>query len=66
MAEQFAQGPTQAYGEIKRLMLSAQQAPLEQQLELETQALVRLVKTEDSRGALQAFLDKQAPIYEGR
>lgn len=66
VAEQFARGPTLAYGEIKRLMLSAQQAPLEQQLELETQALVRLVRTEDSRGALQAFLDKRPPVYSGR
>mgnify|MGYP006286437963 CR=1 FL=1 len=66
IAEQFARGPTLAYGEIKRLMLSAQPAPLEQQLELETQALVRLVQTEDSRGALQAFLDKRPPAYAGR
>lgn len=66
VAEQFAQGPTLAYGEIKRLMLSAQHAPLEQQLELETQALVRLVRTEDSRGALQAFLDRRPAQYHGR
>lgn len=65
-AAQFAQGPTLAYGEIKRLMQSAAHAPLESQLELETQALVRLVRTEDAQGALRAFREKRRAAYWGR
>lgn len=66
IAVKFAQGPTLAYGEIKRLMLSAAHAPLELQLELETQALVRLVRSDDARGALQAFRDKRPAVHAGR
>lgn len=66
IAQRWAAGPTLAYGEIRRLMQSASHTPLESQLELETQSLARLVRTQDAREALLAFLEKRRPAYHGR
>lgn len=65
IAERWAAGPTAAYREIRRLMLSAQDTPYETQMELETQSLAALARTDDAREALQAFLDKRAARFCG-
>jgi 2-(1,2-epoxy-1,2-dihydrophenyl)acetyl-CoA isomerase len=66
MAAQLAAGPTRAYGELKRLFLSAENQPLEAQLANEALSLARTAATEDARGALLAFRHKQKPIFNGR
>ena len=65
-AAQLAQGPTLAYGEMRRLLLSAQDQPLETQLELEAQALARIAATSDARNGLTAFAQKRKPEFQGR
>ena len=62
----WSTGPTLAYGEIRRLMQSADHTPLETQLEYETQGIVALARREDAWNALRAFLDKREPVYSGR
>jgi 2-(1,2-epoxy-1,2-dihydrophenyl)acetyl-CoA isomerase len=62
----WSTGPTLAYGEIRRLMQSADHTPLETQLEYETQGIVALARREDAWNALKAFLDKREPVYSGR
>ena len=66
VAEQLANGPTSAFGEIRRLLLSVQDQPLETQLELEAQALARIAKTHDAREGLTAFMERRAPCFKGR
>lgn len=66
LATQLAAGPTKAFGEIRRLLLSAFDQPLETQLELEAQALARMAATSDAREGLLAFRDKRAPSFLGR
>jgi 2-(1,2-epoxy-1,2-dihydrophenyl)acetyl-CoA isomerase len=66
LAERFAKGPTRAYGEIRRLLLSATDQPLETQLELEAQALARAAGTQDAREGLTAFHEKRRPQFVGR
>ena len=66
MATQLASGPTRAFGEMRRLLLSAEDQPLETQLELEAQALARTAATADAREGLTAFAHKRAPIFVGR
>jgi len=66
IAEQLANGPTKAFGEIRRLLLSAEDQPLEAQLELEAQALARTAGTADAREGLTAFAQKRRPAFTGR
>lgn len=66
IAREFAQGPTRAYGEIRRLLLSAVDQPLETQLELEAQALSRMAGSADAREGLTAFHEKRRPSFTGR
>ncbi|QIG54732.1 enoyl-CoA hydratase/isomerase family protein [Altererythrobacter sp. BO-6] len=66
VAAQLAEGPTRAFGEIRRLMLSAATEPLETQLELEAQGLSRIAATHDAREGLSAFAEKRSAKFEGR
>jgi 2-(1,2-epoxy-1,2-dihydrophenyl)acetyl-CoA isomerase len=65
VAMQLASGPTKAFGEMRRLMMSVVDQPLETQLELEAQALARIAATADAREGLSAFAEKRAPIFKG-
>ena len=66
VAAQLAAGPTRAFGEMRRLLLSASDQPLETQLELEAQALARSAATADAREGLTAFAEKRAAVFKGR
>lgn len=66
VAGRLAAGPTRAYGEIRRLLLSAEDQPLETQLELEAQALARMAGTADAREGLTAFAERRKPAFTGR
>lgn len=66
IAQRWASGPTLAYAEIRKLMQGASHTPLETQLELETQGITALARSEDTHNALRAFLAKQTPVYRGR
>lgn len=65
IAVQLAAGPTKAFGEMRRLMTSVLDQPLEAQLELEAQALARCAATADARGALAAFAEGRQPTFQG-
>jgi 2-(1,2-epoxy-1,2-dihydrophenyl)acetyl-CoA isomerase len=66
LAAQLAAGPTRALGEIRRLLLSANDQPLETQLEFEAQALARTAATADAREGLAAFAEKRPAAFSGR
>ncbi|HEY2659581.1 MAG TPA: enoyl-CoA hydratase-related protein [Caulobacteraceae bacterium] len=66
IATQLAAGPTRAFGEMRRLLLSANDQPLETQLELEAQALARVAHSADAREGVAAFGEKRRPSFEGR
>lgn len=65
IASQLAQGPTKAYGEIRRLLLSAQNQPLETQLEMEALGLARIAGTKDAKEGLTAFSKRRKPVFTG-
>lgn len=65
VVRQLAAGPTLAFGETRRLLLSAEDQPLETQLELEAQALSRIARTADAREGLTAFAQKRKPTFRG-
>lgn len=66
VAASLAAGPTHAFGEMRRLLLSAQHQPLEAQLELEAQALARTAGTADAHEGLTAFSQQRKPTFTGR
>lgn len=66
IAQQLAAGPTIAYGEIRRLLVSAASEPLDSQLEREAQALARVAGTADAREGLTAFGEKRLAQFTGQ
>jgi 2-(1,2-epoxy-1,2-dihydrophenyl)acetyl-CoA isomerase len=66
LAQRLAQGPTRAYGEIKRLFLRAGAAQLEAQLEDEALTLARIAATADAQEGIVAMVEKRKPVFRGR
>lgn len=65
VASRLAEGPTRAFGEMRRLLASVCDQPLETQLELEAQGLARIASTHDAREGLTAFAERRKPIFRG-
>jgi 2-(1,2-epoxy-1,2-dihydrophenyl)acetyl-CoA isomerase len=66
LARRLAAGPTAAYREVKAVLRIAATADLTTVLESETAAQMRLGMTEDHRAAVQAFLERRTPTFDGR
>jgi 2-(1,2-epoxy-1,2-dihydrophenyl)acetyl-CoA isomerase len=66
LARRFADGPTQAFGEIKSAFNRQPAATLPEQLALETIAQARLGDTQDFAEGVRAFQGKRAPKFIGR
>ncbi|WP_433710196.1 enoyl-CoA hydratase/isomerase family protein [Nocardia sp. CA-084685] len=65
LARSLAQGPTEAYRHLKRL-LRTDAAGLADALEREQAAQEALGATRDHSAAVEAFLTKSPPVFEGR
>jgi len=65
LANRLAQGPTLAYGKLKRLMHESFQNTLEAQLEAERTQFMASAQTADFKEALDAFLSKRKPNFKG-
>lgn len=65
-AHELAQGPTLAYAQVKKLLLSTEQESLETQMELEARGMGAMSRTEDGRNGIQSFLAKQKPVFQGK
>lgn len=66
IGREWASGPTEAYGGIKRLFLAAPHRSFESQLEDEAQTLAAIAKTADAREGIKAFREKRSPRFQGR
>ncbi|ABK53608.1 Enoyl-CoA hydratase [Acidothermus cellulolyticus 11B] len=66
LAEELADGPTVAYGAIKQALLYSAAHGLPDALDLEAGMQTVAGITADHAGAVQAFLRKQKPRFEGR
>ncbi|GAA0688413.1 2-(1,2-epoxy-1,2-dihydrophenyl)acetyl-CoA isomerase PaaG [Marinobacterium maritimum] len=66
LAERLAHGPSRAYGNIKRLLLSSSENSLEEQLQLEAETFGDTVLAEDWVEGISAFNGKRKPVYTGR
>ena len=66
LAGDLAKGPTEAFGQVKTLLNASFDNGLETQMELETRGIADMVRTEDGREGIDAFLNKRQPEFKGR
>lgn len=64
-ARKLAEGPTLAFGQIRRLMMSALRSGAEAQLEQEAQGLTRIASGDDAWEGLTAFIERRKPLFLG-
>ena len=65
MATGMAQGPTEAYAQVKRLLDSSFSQSLETQMELEALAIADQVASVDGQEGMLAFVEKRKPQFRG-
>ena len=65
LGQQFAAGPTKAYGMAKKLLQTAYSESMETQLEFESQGISSMMRTDDAQEALRAFVEKTPPSFKG-
>lgn len=65
LAQRLAAGPTQALGQLKRLLRAAPQNDLPTHLDAEAQAFLACAQTADFTEGVGAFLDKRKPLFKG-
>jgi 2-(1,2-epoxy-1,2-dihydrophenyl)acetyl-CoA isomerase len=66
LARKLADGPTLAYGEIKRLFMRAGAAQLTAQLEDEALTLARVAGSADAQEGIAAMAERRKPSFKGR
>jgi 2-(1,2-epoxy-1,2-dihydrophenyl)acetyl-CoA isomerase len=66
LVDRLANGPTLAYGAMKRLMRASFDRDLDTQLIAETAAFAGCAATQDMRAGIEAFFAKQPAQFQGR
>ncbi len=66
LARQFAAGPTVAYGAVRQAVAYSATHPLEESLAHEAELMALTGATADHTAAVEAFLAKRKPDFEGR
>ncbi len=66
LATRLAAGPTVAYGAVRQSVTHSAGRSLEDALATESQMMQRTGATEDHRAAVDAFVAKRQPTFEGR
>lgn len=65
LAQRLAQGPTQALGQLKRLLRASLRNDLGTHLDAEAEGFLACATTADFREGVDAFLDKRAARFSG-
>lgn len=65
LANQLANGPTMAFGVVKKLLQDSFTNSLETQLETEARGIAGMTKLADGQEGIEAFLAKRAPEFKG-
>ncbi|MDA1098541.1 MAG: enoyl-CoA hydratase-related protein [Proteobacteria bacterium] len=66
LAGKLANGPTEALGAVKKLLLMSPNDTLESQMERETRSISILARTSDGREGIDAFVSKRKPSFAGK
>jgi 2-(1,2-epoxy-1,2-dihydrophenyl)acetyl-CoA isomerase len=65
LATRLAQGPTLAYGGVKKLLQMAPNDSLESQMEREARMIVDMATSIDGKEGVRAFVEKRKPAFTG-
>jgi 2-(1,2-epoxy-1,2-dihydrophenyl)acetyl-CoA isomerase len=65
LANNLANGATEAYGQVKHLLVETFGQTLEGQMELESRGIAAMGQTVDGREGVNAFLEKRKPKFVG-
>lgn len=65
LAKTLAEGPTVAFGALKRLVLNSAQDTLESQMEHEAIAIAEAARTADAREGIEAFFENRPARFKG-
>ena len=65
LARSIAQGPTNAFGSVKSLVLSGYGESLESQMALEVEEIMQNAMGEDGQEGIDSFLHKRQPRFNG-
>ncbi|MDQ4112402.1 MAG: enoyl-CoA hydratase-related protein [Actinomycetota bacterium] len=65
VARRLASGPTRAYAQMRSLLRESWDRSLPGQLNAEVEALAATAGTADARGAIDAFIAKKRPTFQG-
>jgi 2-(1,2-epoxy-1,2-dihydrophenyl)acetyl-CoA isomerase len=65
LAAELARGPTRAFGEIKNLLLSTWEQPIEAQMEREARAMARVCRTDDAWAGITDVAARRVPQFRG-
>jgi 2-(1,2-epoxy-1,2-dihydrophenyl)acetyl-CoA isomerase len=66
VATTMANGPTLAFASVKSAVTFAASHSFEESLGFESQLMARTGSSADHRGAVEAFVEKREPSYQGR
>lgn len=63
---ELAEGPTRAFGAVKRLVADSLNQGFATQLEAESQCITILAQSQDTKGAIDALFAKRKPVFQGK
>jgi enoyl-CoA hydratase/carnithine racemase len=66
LTRRLASGPTRTMGTVRQALWNSMESGFEDQMRWEWDHVVELRKTEDSREARRAFIEKRQPVFKGR
>lgn len=66
LVQRLAQGPTRAYGQLRRLIRASSERSFDEQLDAEAVGFAECAGTDDFREGIAAFLSKRRPEFGGR
>ncbi|MGZ8754245.1 MAG: enoyl-CoA hydratase/isomerase family protein, partial [Acidimicrobiia bacterium] len=64
-AEQWAVGPTTAYGAAKKALNDALRVPVDEGLGMEMEAFLQCFRSDDAREGVAAFIEKRRATFRG-
>ncbi|WP_193742841.1 enoyl-CoA hydratase/isomerase family protein [Sphingobium bisphenolivorans] len=65
IARTIANGPTAAFGGVKKLLFAGDLAPFPEHLDAEAHAIGVAMATDDAGEGIKAFLERRKPVYQG-